>query len=84
MVNINGKEWKKLEVPDIQAVISEQDFDESFYFEFKDDGVSTKKIAEEVSAFANTFGGYIFLGISDDKKIEGCVAWNEQRLHPLC
>ncbi|MBP3313462.1 MAG: ATP-binding protein [Oscillospiraceae bacterium] len=81
MVNINGKEWTKLVASDIQNVISEQDFDESFYFEFKDDRVSNKKITEEVSAFANTFGGYIFLGISDDKQIEGCTAWNEQRIH---
>lgn len=81
MVNINGKEWTRLVPADIQSVISEQDFDESFYFEFKDDRVSNKKITEEVSAFANTFGGYIFLGISDDKQIEGCTSWNEQRIH---
>lgn len=81
MVNINGKEWTKLEPLDIQRVISEQDFDESFYFEFKEDRVSNKKITEEISAFANTFGGYIFLGVSDDKQIEGCVDWNEQRIH---
>lgn len=81
MVNINGKEWALLESADIQAVLSEQDFDESFYFEFKDDKVTTKKLMEEVSAFANTFGGYIFIGISDDKQIEGCSNWNEQRIH---
>lgn len=81
MVNINGIEWLKLKPSDVQAVISEQDFEESFYFEFKDDRVSNKKLQEEVSAFANTFGGYIFLGVSDDKQIEGCTTWNEQRIH---
>lgn len=81
MVNINGKEWAALEASDIQSTISEQDFDESFYFEFKDDKVAPKKLMEEVSAFANTFGGYIFLGISDGKQIEGCTTWNEQRIH---
>lgn len=81
MININGKEWNKLAASDIQAVISGQDFDESFYFELKDDKVSNKKLMEEVSAFANTFGGYIFLGVTDQKQIEGCTEWNEQRIH---
>lgn len=81
MININGKEWVALEPADIEAVISEQDTDESFYFEFKDDKVSTKKLMEEISAFANTFGGYVFIGVTNAKKIDGCVEWNEQRIH---
>ena len=81
MVNINGKEWDKLNPSDIEKLIAEQDFEESFYFEFKDDRTTSKKIAKEVSAFANTFGGYIFIGITDDKNIEGCSEWNEQRIH---
>lgn len=81
MVDINGKQWIYLTPADIQSVISETDFNESFYFELKDDRVSTKKMMEEISAFSNTFGGYIFLGVSDDKQIEGCVEWNEQRIH---
>ena len=81
MVNINGKDWNSLAADDIQTAIAEQDFDESFYFEFKDDRVTTKKLTEEVSAFANTFGGYIFIGVSDKKQIDGCTVWNEQRIH---
>ena len=81
MININGKEWNKLAASDIQAIISGQDFDESFYFELKDDKVLNKKLMEEVSAFSNTFGGYIFLGVTDQKQIEGCTEWNEQRIH---
>lgn len=81
MVNINGKQWMDLTPADIQSAISEIDFDESFYFELKDDRVSPKKMMEEISAFSNTFGGYIFLGVSDNKQIEGCVEWNEQRIH---
>ena len=55
MVNINGKEWSKLEASDIQSALSDHDFGESFYFEFKDDRVANKKLTEEISAFANTF-----------------------------
>ena len=53
---------------DIESAISEIDFDESFYFELKDDRVSPKKMMEEVSAFSNTFGGYIFLANRIDFK----------------
>lgn len=83
MVNINGKNWSQLQSSDILILLSEQDFDESFYFEFKDDRVSTKKIIEEVSALANTFGGYIFIGVSDNKQVEGCMEWNEQKIHSV-
>ena len=31
--------------------------------------------------FANTYGGYIFLGITDKKDITGCVKWTEERIH---
>lgn len=44
MININGKEWAILEATDIQEVFSEPDFDESFYFEFKDDRVTTQNL----------------------------------------
>lgn len=81
MININGKDWFDLTPSDVQAILNEQDTNESFFFEFKDDRVTTKKLIEEVSAFANTFGGYIFLGISDDKEILGCSDWDEQRIH---
>ena len=36
---------------------------------------------KEVSAFSNTFGGYIIIGVSNDKHIEGCTVWNEQKIH---
>ncbi len=81
MLNINGKEWAKLEAEDIEVVLMEPCTDESFYFEFKDDRVANKKLMEEVSAFANTFGGYIFIGVSDNKQVEGCTVWNEQKIH---
>lgn len=81
MVNINGKEWDALRASDVKRFLSEQDFEESFYFELKDDKVITKKLMEEISAFSNTFGGYIFLGVSDKNQIEGCTHWNEQRIH---
>lgn len=81
MININGKEWHSLTAHDVEELVSTLEIEESFYFEFKDDRVKPAKLIEEISAFANTFGGYVFLGILDAKEIEGCSAWNEQRIH---
>lgn len=81
MININNKRWNQLSADDIVTVVDTAE--ESFYFEFKDDRVEARKLAEEISALANTYGGYIFLGISDDKEICGCTKWDEQRIHVM-
>lgn len=80
MFNINNKSWDKLRFSDISKILASDD-DESFFIEFKADKESTKGFIKEVSAFANTYGGYIFLGINDDKTIGGCIQWNEQKIH---
>ena len=67
MININNTDWDKLQKEDIEQAI--RDGEESFFFEFKDDRVDTKKIVQEISALANTYGGYIFIGVSDNKEI---------------
>lgn len=82
MLGINNKPWNKLRGADIQKHLQGAD-DETFFFEYKLDNVSVNKFIEEVSAFANTFGGYIFVGVSDDKTIEGCTEWSEQRIHTI-
>lgn len=81
MININDREWNDLTIEDVEKTISDQE--ESFFFEFKEDGVETKKLSEEISAFANTYGGYIFMGVSDEKVITGCKKWNEQKIHTM-
>lgn len=80
MVNINNKPWDKLRFRDIEKFLSEAD-DENFFFEFKSDDEEPKKLIKEISAFANTYGGYILLGVNDDKTIGGCKKWTEQRIH---
>lgn len=82
MININNKTWDKLNATDIQELLKGVD-DETFFFEFKKDDVDTKKVAEEISAFANTYGGYILLGVEDDKSISGCHQWNEEKVHTV-
>lgn len=81
MININDKEWEKLRITDIYKFLNNNDDDETFFFEFKNDDVKPAKLIEEISAFANTYGGYIFLGVDDNKTISGCSKWNEQRIH---
>ena len=80
MININNKRWDKITARDIQKVLSGTD-DESFFFEFKSDDEEPNKLVKEISALANTYGGYIFLGVNNDKSIGGCEKWTEQRIH---
>lgn len=80
MLNINDKSWEKLRFKDIQVLLSGDD-DETVFFEFKNDKTKTNDIAEEVCAFANTYGGYLLIGIEDDKTVTGCKQWTEQRIH---
>lgn len=78
MILINGKEFEDISAEDISKCI--KDIEESFFFEFKDDRVSGGDLSKEISAFSNTYGGYIFIGISDNKEILGCNEWNEERI----
>lgn len=79
MLTINNTDWKSISIDDVHAMLIIER--ESFYFEWKADEVSPDKLIKEVSAFANTYGGYIFLGITDDGELKGCRAWDEQRIH---
>lgn len=81
MVNINGKPWEELQFKDVQDYLSDLDSNENCFFEYKIDKVEPAKLVKEISAFANTYGGYIFLGVDDNKNIIGCTAWDEQRIH---
>lgn len=81
MININDKEWLELTSDDIKLFL--EDAKESFFYEFKQDDVSAKDLIKEISALSNTYGGYIFIGISDKKRIIGCEKWNEERIHTV-
>ena len=81
MVNINSKPWEELQFKDVQDYLSDPDSNENCFFEYKIDKVEPAKLVKEISAFANTYGGYIFLGVDDNKNIVGCTAWDEQRIH---
>ena len=81
MVNINSKPWEELQFKDVQDYLSDPDSNENCFFEYKIDKVEPAKLVKEISAFASTYGGYIFLGVDDNKNIVGCTAWNEQRIH---
>ena len=80
MININNKQWDKVTCNDIKKVLLGSD-DESFFYEFKSDEEDPKKLVKEISALANTYGGYIFLGVNNDKSVGGCKKWTEQRIH---
>ena len=79
MVNINNKNWDQLSFSDVEAFLI--DGEENTFFEFKEDREPNEKLTKEIVAFSNTYGGYVLLGVSDNKSIGGCTAWNEQRIH---
>ena len=78
MININNKEWGKLRSSDIQKYLL--DGEEDYFFEYKEDDVKPSDFVNEVTAFSNTYGGYILLGVSDTKAILGCTKWTEERI----
>lgn len=81
MICINNKRWEKLRATDIVKFLEGSDDEETFFFEYKSDDETASKLMKEISAFANTYGGYIFIGVNNDKSISGCRKWNEQRIH---
>lgn len=81
MININNKSWDKLRSTDIKKFLMADIEDENFFFEFKADDETSAKLIKEISALSNTYGGYIFLGVNNDKTIGGCQKWTEQRIH---
>ena len=82
MLNINNKPWEKLRAKDIITYLNVLE-DETFFFEFKSDDIKPDHFIKEVSAFANTYGGYIFLGVDNSKNFVGCSKWTEQRIHSV-
>ena len=59
---------------------------ESTTVEFKRKFTSPEKIAKELTSFANTKGGYLLIGVDDDKKIVGIQSEKEDmsRLEQAC
>lgn len=80
MININNKNWNQLLSSDIEELLT-SDISENFFFEFKADDETPAKLIKEISAFTNTYGGYILLGVNNDKTIGGCQKWTEQCIH---
>ena len=69
MIAINNKEFSKLKFSDIEKFLNECEDGETFFIEFKNDDVTPKDLIKEICAFSNTFGGYIFLGVENNKRI---------------
>lgn len=55
-----------LDAADLQVLVDRQ-IAEGYYIEYKSDFQTTTKIAKSLASFANTYGGWYFLGIQSDK-----------------
>lgn len=84
MININNKIWDKLRLKDIERYLDTIDDDETFFIEFKEENIRNTQLTKEISAFANSFGGYILLGVNDSKKIVVCSnIWTELKINTI-
>ena len=84
MININNKIWDKLRLKDIEKYLDTIDDDETFFIEFKEENIRNTQLTKEISAFANSLGGYILLGVNDSKKIVGCSnIWTELKINTI-
>lgn len=84
MININNKIWDKVRLKDIEKYLDTIDDDETFFIEFKEENIRNTQLTKEISAFANSFGGYILLGVNDSKKIVGCSnIWTELKINTI-
>ena len=81
MILINNKEFSKLRFLDIEKFLCDYDEDESFFIELKNNNITTKDLIKEICAFSNTYGGYVLLGVEDNKDITGCIDWTEEKIN---
>ena len=82
MIRINNTNWEDLTFSDVEDFLKKVEI-ESVYFDNKQDEASNDKIIKEICAFANTFGGYIFIGVKNDNTIVGCKHWDEERVQNI-
>lgn len=54
---------------------------ENLYFDRKRAKISLQDLANEIASFANSNGGLIVLGITDDGKIEGFNSYGDEKLN---
>lgn len=58
---------------------------ENSYVEFKEDAVDNKKVSREIIGLSNHKGGYILLGVDDNKNLVGLTrSDNEERVMNIC
>jgi len=62
-----GKDFQSLNVDDL-AVLTE--VSEGWYVEYKREMSKADSVAKSISAFANTYGGWLFYGINEKSKAE--------------
>ena len=81
VVNINNKLGTNFDFMILKNFCLKQN-DENFSLSSNQIDERTKETNQrKFLTFANTYGGYILLGVNDDKTIGGCKKWTEQRIH---
>ena len=66
-----GKGITELAIEDLAALRGVQ---EGWYVEYKREAVPPKSLAKEIAAFANTHGGWLFLGVEESQRPEATAS----------
>jgi predicted HTH transcriptional regulator len=66
MYNPFNKKIEELTFDDLHTLI-DNEVTEGFYLEFKSNFQEPRKIAKSIASFANTYGGWYFIGVDDEE-----------------
>lgn len=66
------RQLSDLDADDLRGLI-EREVAEGYYVEYKSSLISARNLAKSISAFANSRGGWLFLGIESDKETNAAI-----------
>ncbi len=78
------KHVSELDYSDIEDLVNVRQEKEGYSLDYKlgfnnDDNLAGKDLAKDVSSFANSYGGYIIIGVDDNRQIKGVESIKQRK-----